>query len=81
MLNHITGKTLAQARLFLRQQPGVDANSVSISVHTLIGTGDTLPYSVSQIKITSINPTALPPITLPVVSTPTDSTGSPTPNE
>jgi serine/threonine protein kinase len=80
MLNHIKGMTLANARLYLRRQPGVDANSVSISIHTVIGEGDTLPYNVSQIKIMSINPTVLPSTTLPVVSTPTDTTGSPTPN-
>lgn len=81
MLDHIKGKTLAQARLYLRQQPGVDANSVSISIHTIIGTGDTLPYNISQIKIMSVNPTVLPSATLPVVSPPTNTTGSPTPNE
>lgn len=81
MLNHIKGMTLAGARLYLRQQPGVDANSVSISIHTVIGTGNTLPYSASQIKIIPINPTILPSATLPVVSTPADTTGSPTPGE
>jgi serine/threonine protein kinase len=79
MQNHIKGMTLADARLYLRQQPGVDANSVSISIHTLIGEGDTLPYSASQIKIISINPTVLPPATLPVVSTPTGTTSNLTP--
>ncbi len=81
MLNHIKGMTLAQARLYLRQQPGVDANSVSISIHTIIGAADTLPYNVSQIKIMPLNPTAFPSATLPVVSPPTDTTGSPTPND
>ncbi|HKV60129.1 MAG TPA: serine/threonine-protein kinase [Ktedonobacteraceae bacterium] len=81
MLNHIKGMTLAGARLYLRQQPGVDANSISISIHTVIGTGNTLPYSASQIKIIPINPTILPSATLPVVSTPADTTGSPTPGE
>ena len=81
MLNHIKGMTLADARLYLRQQPGVDANSVSIAIHTVIGTGNTLPYSASQIKIIPINPTVLPSATLPVVSTPADTTGSPTPGE
>ena len=81
MLDHIKGMTRAEARLYLRQQPGVDANSVSISIHTLIGASDTLPYNVSQIKIMPVNPTALPATTLPVVSPPTDTTGSPTPNE
>ena len=81
MLDHIKGMTLAQARLYLRQQPGVDANSVSISIHTVIGAGDTLPYNISQIKIMPVNPTVLPSTTLPVVASPTDTTGSPTPNE
>jgi hypothetical protein len=81
MQNHIRGMTLIDARLYLRQQPGVDANSVSISIHTLIGESNTLPYSASQIKIISINPTVLPSATLPVVSTPTDTMGNPTPTE
>jgi len=81
MLNHIKGMTLADARLYLRQQPGVDANSVSISIHTVIGTGNTLPYSASQIKIIPISPTILPSTTLPVVSAPADTTGSPTPGD
>ena len=81
MLDHIKGLTLAQARLYLRQQPGVDANSVSISIHTVIGAGDTLPYNVGQIKITPVNPPVLPSATLPVVSPPTNTTGSPTPNQ
>jgi hypothetical protein len=81
MLNHIKGMTLAQARLYLRQQPGVDANSISISIHTIIGTGDTLPSNASQIKLTSANPTTFPSATLPVVSQPTDTTVSPTPND
>jgi len=80
MLDHIKGMTLENARLYLRQQPGVDANSVSISIHTVIGAGNTLPYSTSQIKIISVNPTVLPPATLPVVATPTDTTGSVTPS-
>ena len=81
MLDHIKGMTLAQARLYLRQQPGVDANSVSISIHTIIGTGDTLPYNISQIKLTPVNPTVFPSTTLPVVSPPASTTGSPTPND
>lgn len=81
MLDHIKGMTLAQARLYLRQQPGVDANSVSISIHTVIGAGDTLPYNVAQIKIMPVNPPVLPSATLPVVSPPANTTGSPTPNE
>jgi serine/threonine protein kinase len=81
MQNHIKGMTLADARLYLRQQPGVDAKLVSISIHTLIGEGNTLPYSASQIKIISIDPTVLPPATLPVVSTPTDTTNNLTPTE
>ncbi|HEU0000801.1 MAG TPA: serine/threonine-protein kinase [Ktedonobacteraceae bacterium] len=81
MLDHIKGMTLADARLYLRQQPGVDANSISISIHTVIGESNTLPYSASQIKIIPINPTILPSTTLPVVSPPVDTTGSPTPGE
>ncbi len=80
ILNHIKGKTLADARVYLRQQPGVDANSVSISIHAAFGDSSTLPYSTSQIKIISINPTVLPSASLPVLSTPTTTLGSLTPN-
>jgi serine/threonine protein kinase len=80
ILNHIKGKTLAYARVYLRQQPGVDANSVSISIHAAFGDSSTLPYSTSQIKIISINPTVLPSASLPVLSTPTTTPGSLTPS-
>ncbi len=65
ILNHIKGMTLANARTYLRQQPGVDANSVSISIHTLFGESNTLPDSASQIKIIPTNPTSVPTASLP----------------
>ncbi len=76
ILNHIKGMTLADARAYLRQQPGVDANSVSISIHTTFGDSNTLPGSASQIKIIPINPTSLPSASLPTLPTPTVSQGS-----
>jgi len=79
ILNHIKGMTLADARFYLRRQPGVDANSVSISIHAAFGESNTLPSSTSQIKIISINPTSLPSVSLPVLSTPTATPSSLTP--
>lgn len=76
ILNHIKSMTLADARAYLREQPGVDANSVSISIHTTFGGSNTLPGSASQIKIIPINPTSLPSASLP---TPAVSQASPTP--
>jgi len=80
ILNHIKGMTLADARAYLRQQPGVDANSISISIHTTFGDSNTLPYSVSQIKIIPINPTSLPSASLPTLPTPAVTPGSLTPS-
>jgi len=71
--------TLEDARVYLRRQPGVDANSVSISIHAPFGESNTLPSSTSQIKIISINPTSLPSASLPVLSTPTATPGTLTP--
>ena len=80
ILNHIKGMTLADARAYLRQQPGVDANSISISIHTTFGDSNTLPYSVSQIKIIPINPTSLPSASLPTLPTPAVTPGGLTPS-
>jgi serine/threonine protein kinase len=80
ILNHIKGMTLTDARTYLQQQPGVNANSVAISIHTMFGDSDMLPSSVSQIKLISINPTSVPTISLPALPTPTVSEGSLTPN-
>jgi serine/threonine protein kinase len=80
ILNHIKGMTLTDARTYLRQQPGVNANSVTISIHTMFGESNMLPSSVSQIKLISINPTSVPTISLPALSTPAISEGSLTPN-
>jgi serine/threonine protein kinase len=79
ILNHIKGMARADARAYLRQQPGVDANSVSIAVHAMFGDSNTLPSSASQIKIVPINPTALLSASLPTLPAPAVSPGSPTP--
>jgi hypothetical protein len=79
ILNHIKGISLADARAYLRQQPGVDANSVSISIHSAFGNSDTLPYSASQIMISYINPTSLPSAPLPALPTPVVSPDNLTP--
>jgi hypothetical protein len=62
--------TLTDARTYLQQQPGVNANSVTISNHTIFGDSDMLPASVSQIKLISINPTSVPVISLPAYPRP-----------
>lgn len=80
LLNHIKGMTLADARAYLRQQPGVDANSVSISIHSTFGNSDTLPYSTSQIMINYINPSSLPAAPLPTLPTPAVSPDGSTPD-
>jgi serine/threonine protein kinase len=80
ILNHIKGMTLTDARTYLQQQPGVNANSITISNHTLFGGSDTLPSSVSQSKLISINPTSVPTVSLPALPTPTVTEGSLTPN-
>ena len=79
ILNHIKGMTLADARAYLRQQPGVDMNSVSISIHSIFGNIDTLPYSASQITINYINPTSLPSAPQPALPTPAVSPDNLTP--
>ncbi|HEX6483728.1 MAG TPA: serine/threonine-protein kinase, partial [Ktedonobacteraceae bacterium] len=79
ILNHIKGMSLADARTYLRQQAGVDANSVSISIHSAFGNSDTLPYSASQIMISYINPTSLPSAPLPTLPTPAVSPDNLTP--
>ncbi len=80
ILNHIKGMTLTDARTYLQLQPGVNANSVTISIHTMFGESNMLPSSVSQIKLISINPTSVPTISLPALPTPAISEGSLTPN-
>ncbi len=79
LLNHIKGMTLADARAYLRQQPDIDMNTISISSHSLFGNVDTLPYSTSQITISYINPSSLPAAPLPAIPTPTLSSAFLTP--
>jgi hypothetical protein len=67
---HIEGMTLTDAHAYLQNLPGVDASTITISVHSLFGDGGTLPGSASQIKIISVAPSSLPATTLPVVATP-----------
>src|SRR5258708_35650277 len=43
ILNHIKSMTLADARPYLRQQPGVDADSASTSIYTTVGVTKTPP--------------------------------------
>ena len=71
IVNHIKGLTLAEARAYLQHLPGVDANLVSISIHTIFGNSNTLPYDVSQIRLVTVNPTSLPTTSLPSLPTPT----------
>jgi hypothetical protein len=60
--------TLTAARAYLQRLPGVDANSVSISLYALFGSTDALPSNTSQIKITLLASTN-PSISLPAVTT------------
>jgi hypothetical protein len=64
------GMTITDASAYLRQQPGVDAHSVSISIHSVFGNSNTLPYNTSQIKVNYIYPTSLPDVTLPALPSP-----------
>ncbi len=61
--NAIKGKKIKDAISYMKQQPGVDANTVAIHV-TL---GNTMPGDIQHMKIVSINPTNYPPVQLPKV--------------
>ncbi len=63
--NHIKGKKQKDARVYLAQQPGIDANNVAVHVSY----SDTLPGDVHQIKIVQVTPSTLPNVQLPPVKT------------
>lgn len=66
--NHVKGMKLTDAIAYIKQQPGIDPNSVTI--HFTAGNGSVLPTDTQHIQITSINPTSLPPLLLPTITTP-----------
>jgi len=61
--NIVKGKKLKDAIALLKQQPGVDANTVAIH----LSMGDTMPSDLQQIRIVPINPTNFPAVLLPKV--------------
>ena len=61
--NHIKGTKQKDARTYLAQQAGIDANSIAIHVSY----SDTLPSDVHQIKIVQVTPSTLPSVQLPPV--------------
>ncbi|GAC1686766.1 MAG: hypothetical protein PVS3B3_08220 [Ktedonobacteraceae bacterium] len=61
--NHIKGTKQKDARTYLAQQPGIDANNVIVHVSY----SDTLPGDIHQIKIVQITPSTLPNVQLPPV--------------
>jgi len=61
--NAIKGKKIKDAISYMKQQPGVDANTVAIHVTV----GDTMPEDIQHMKIVSINPANYPPVQLPKV--------------
>ena len=61
--NMVKGKKLKDAISLLKQQPGVDANTVAIH----LSFGDTVPSDLQQIRIVPINPTNYPSVLLPKV--------------
>ncbi len=76
MQNQLKGLKKNEASAFLKQQPGVDAATVTISVSI----GDTLPTDGTHIKLVAVSPAILPPVQLPAVPTPSSSvspTGTP----
>ncbi len=63
MQNHIKGTKQKDARAYLAQQTGIDANNVAIHVSY----SDTLPSDIHQIKIVQVTPSTLPNVQLPPV--------------
>ena len=61
--NAIRGKKIKDAISYIKQQPGVDANTVAI--HVTVGT--TMPGDIQHIKIITIKPANYPPVHLPKV--------------
>lgn len=66
--SQLVGKSLSAAQAFLKNQPGIDPESVSI--HFLAGDGKTLPDDVQHIKLLPLDPGALPDIHLTPLPTP-----------
>lgn len=58
----LVGKTVSQARTFLKHQAGIDPASVSINFTR--GHSDTLPGNIQQITVVPINASSYPPIHL-----------------
>jgi hypothetical protein len=63
MKNAIRGKKIKDAISYIKQQPGVDANTVAI--HVTVGT--TMPGDIQHMRIITIKPANYPPVQLPVV--------------
>ena len=61
--NAIKGKKIKDAISYMKQQPGVDANTVAIHVSV----GDTMPEDIQHMRIQPINPANYPPVQLPKV--------------
>ncbi len=67
--NGLKGKSVADARNFLLQQPDIDPQSVKILFTS--GNSDTMPDNINQIHLIPMNPTSLPTLQLTAVPTPT----------
>jgi len=61
--NAIKGKKIKDAISYIKQQPGVDPNTVAIHVTV----GNTMPGDIQHIRIVPINPAKSPPVQLPKV--------------
>ena len=61
--NALRGKKIKDAISYIKQQPGVDANTVAI--HVTVGT--TMPGDIQHMKIITIKPVNYPPVQLPTV--------------
>ncbi len=59
--NQIKGMKLGAAHDFIAKQTGIDANTIVVHVTY----GDTIPTSVQQIRIVTLNPANLPSVQLP----------------
>ncbi len=61
--NAIKGKKIKDAISYIKQQPGVDPNTVAIHVTV----GNTMPGDIQHMRIVPINPTNSPSVQLPKV--------------
>ena len=71
--NEIKGMKLKNAQNFLARQPGLDAQSMHIS----LSYGDTLPNNARQITITPVDPATMPTVQMPMVQTTPSATATP----